>query len=167
MNNVILRALEPEDIDTIYRWENDPAVWEHSATHQHYSRHSLTQYLLSATGSDIYATRQLRLIGTVDNTAVGCADLYDFDPYHLRAGYGILIDSTRRGQGHGTALTAALIDYCRRELRLHQLYTNVSVNNMACLKALQRNGFAVVGTRHDWLWKEDHYEDALILEKLL
>ncbi len=167
MKHVILRALEPEDIDLIYRWENDPTVWEHSIAHQHYSRHCLTQYLLAATGNDIYATRQLRLIGMAEGGAIGCADLYDFDPYHLRAGYGLLVDSALRGHGYGTALTTALVNYCRNELRLHLLYSDVAVDNIACLRALQHNGFATVGIRHDWLWSVDHYKDALTLEKIL
>lgn len=167
MKQLMLRALEPDDIDLIYRWENDPAVWDSSAAHVPYSRHALTQYLLSAVDGDIYAQRQLRLIGEEGGKAVGCADLYDFDPYHHRAGLGLLVDSALRGQGYGTALAAEITAFCKRELQLHLLYCDVDERNAACLQALRRNGFAEVGIRHGWLWMHDHYENAVAMEILL
>ena len=33
-----LRAVEPSDIDLLYKWENDPAVWRESNTLSPYSR---------------------------------------------------------------------------------------------------------------------------------
>ena len=35
------RALEPIDVDTLYRWENDPAVWGVGSTMAPYSRKQL------------------------------------------------------------------------------------------------------------------------------
>ena len=42
-----LRAVEPEDIEAIYRWENDHEVWQYSAAHTPFSRHQLTQYVMA------------------------------------------------------------------------------------------------------------------------
>ena len=36
---VRLRAVEPEDVEAMYRWENDPAVWRVSGTLAPFSRH--------------------------------------------------------------------------------------------------------------------------------
>ena len=35
---VRLRALEPEDLEALYGWENDPATWEQGCTLAPYSR---------------------------------------------------------------------------------------------------------------------------------
>ena len=42
---VSLRALEPTDLETLYRWENDTALWTVSDTVAPYSREALWQYL--------------------------------------------------------------------------------------------------------------------------
>lgn len=42
---ISLRALEPIDVDTLYRWENDPAVWGVGLTLAPYSRKQLWDYV--------------------------------------------------------------------------------------------------------------------------
>ena len=40
-----LRALEPGDIDLMYAWENDTAVWSVSGTLAPFSRHTLERFI--------------------------------------------------------------------------------------------------------------------------
>ena len=40
-----LRALEPEDIDILYRWENDPKVWKVSGTVAPFSKYILRRFI--------------------------------------------------------------------------------------------------------------------------
>ena len=56
-----LRAVEPEDVETMYRWENDPEVWAVSGTTAPFSRHMLVQFV-EQQRLDLAQTRQLRLI---------------------------------------------------------------------------------------------------------
>lgn len=30
--NIYLRAIEPEDLDILYQWENDSSLWVHGCT---------------------------------------------------------------------------------------------------------------------------------------
>ncbi|MDR0955095.1 MAG: GNAT family N-acetyltransferase, partial [Rikenellaceae bacterium] len=87
--NIRLRALEPQDVDLLYTWENDTAVWGVSQTLMPFSRHILGQFIAQQT-QDIYQTRQMRLVieAVEAERPVGVIDLFDFDPYHLRAGVG-------------------------------------------------------------------------------
>ena len=91
---VTLRALEPTDLDTLYRWENDTALWTVSDTAAPYSRESLWHYLEQYTG-DIYAQRQLRLMITLteNGAPVGTVDLLNFDPLNNRAELGLFVTS--------------------------------------------------------------------------
>src|SRR5512137_885124 len=86
-----LRALEPEDIDVLYKWENDPSIWRVSNTLTPFSKYTLQQFLENA-HSDIFEVKQLRLmIEARQHTGtrpVGTIELFDFDPFHLRAGLG-------------------------------------------------------------------------------
>ncbi|NNG11084.1 MAG: GNAT family N-acetyltransferase, partial [Arenibacter sp.] len=89
--NILLRALEPEDLDFLYQLENNPGIWEISGTTTPYSRHVLNLYLENA-HKDIYEVKQLRLcICNLEGAVIGLIDLFDFDPKNLRVGMGIII----------------------------------------------------------------------------
>ena len=98
---ISLRALEPEDLELLYDWENDMSNWLISNTMSPFSRFTLKRYLENS-HKDIYETGQLRLMidYTAENKTIGTIDLFDFDPFHRRAGLGILIaagEYRRRG----------------------------------------------------------------------
>lgn len=169
MKQVTLRALEPEDIDLIYRWENDPEVWEQSLAHQHFSRHALTQYIIEASQSDIYSARQLRLMAmdAEGGETVGCIDLAAFDPYHRRAEIGILVDRRQQGKGYGKVMVKALVNYAGRYLRLHQLHCDIASDNLASLAVFEACGFEQQGLRKDWIWTPSGWKDAILFSKIL
>ena len=116
-----LRALEAEDVDLLYVWENDPAVWGVSGTLAPFSRHTLRRFL-DEQRFDLYAARQLRLVvETLDGRAVGLVDLFEFEPVDLRAGIGILIHGAGdRGRGFASDALDVLCRYARQVLGLHQ-----------------------------------------------
>src|SRR5215470_2265797 len=102
-DNIFLRALEIEDLNLLYKWENNTDIWRCGCTQVPLSRFALRKYLSSTTSQDIYQSRQLRLmiVERVSDTPIGIVDLYDFDPMNLRAGIGILLDTKYRRKGFG------------------------------------------------------------------
>lgn len=91
-----LRALEPEDIDILYSWENDPEGWELSNTHLPWSKAILREYITKAQ-IDIFTAGQIRLVICLeDDTPIGLLDIFEFDSFHKRAGLGILIQKDHR-----------------------------------------------------------------------
>src|SRR5574344_772934 len=173
MKQVTLRALEPEDIDYIFRWENDSKVWEWSIAHTPFSRHALTQYILDCSQVDIYTSKQLRLVAEALDTssqskqAVGCIDLYDFDPFHRRANMGILIDCRCRHHGYGAAMLSEFLDFCHHNLQLHQLYCEIAETNTDCLQLFEHHGFERQGMLRDWIFSHDSWTNAVMLSRLL
>lgn len=67
-------------------------LWDVSDTLTPFSHFTLKKYIENA-HVDIYTSKQLRLMITRVDTQepIGLIDLYDFDPYHQRAGLGIMI----------------------------------------------------------------------------
>ncbi|MDE5639699.1 MAG: GNAT family N-acetyltransferase, partial [Odoribacter sp.] len=123
--NIIIRALEPEDLEYLYKWENDMDLWEVSDTLTPFSHFTLKKYIESA-HRDIYETKQLRLMiaDKESGEPVGLIDLYDFDPYHQRAGLGIMIHNMEnRKKGYATSATKLMIDYCFETLGLKEVYS--------------------------------------------
>ncbi len=165
-----LRALEPDDLDTMYRWENDTQLWRVSGTTAPFSRHTLMR-LIDEQRFDIYATRQQRLvIETADSgqpQRAGAVDLFEFDPQNLRAGVGIMVAPELRGRGYATDALAALGRYCRDTLHLHQLWCEVTADNTASLRLFAAAGYEQCGRRRDWLLSPDGWCDAILMQKIL
>jgi diamine N-acetyltransferase len=164
---VTLRSPEPSDLDVLYCWENDPALWCAGNSRMPLSRYILEKYIETA-HLDIYEARQLRLIITLTgkpNIAVGAIDLFDFDPLDSKAGVGVLIaDMENRGKHYASESLALLIDYAFKVLGIHQLYSHVSSNNEASLAVFKKLGFEQSGLLKHWTRWELHYEDQYILQ---
>ena len=164
--DIELRAPEPEDLETLYAWENDPSVWHVSNTLVPISRYILKKYLESA-GKDIYEMKQLRLIIQLreNQRPIGAIDLFDFDPFHNRAGVGILIaELEERKKGYAGQSLATLIDYAFNVLKLHQLYCNIAKENEESISLFTGAGFVISGIKLDWLRTNKDFSDELLLQ---
>lgn len=163
--HIYLRALEPEDLDFIYVVENDERVWEMSSTQTPYSRFLIKQYLENA-HKDIYEVKQLRLvICSHDHATLGLIDLFDFNPMHRRAGVGILIaENENRGKGYGAEALALMISYAKEHLALHQLYANVSEDNVTSIKLFEKQGFLKSGVKKEWNLINNTYKDEFLYQ---
>lgn len=163
-----LRAVEPEDLEPMYAWENDPAIWRVSGTLAPFSRHTLSKFI-EQQQFDIYQTRQLRLmIENAEGSAIGTVDLFEFDPYNRRAGIGILIyDRSQRRKGYASDALEAMIEYARDVLGLHQLWCNIGTENEASRMLFRQAGFREVGTKREWNRTPEGYSDELLLQLLI
>ena len=141
-----LRALEPGDIDLMYAWENDTAVWSVSGTLAPFSRHTLERFIQEQQ-FDIFQTRQQRLvIETLGGIPVGALDFFELDPINRRAGIGILIhDDALRGKGYASDVVETACRYACEVLNLHQLWCNVGSDNAPSRRLFAKAGFAEVG----------------------
>ena len=164
--SVYLRALEPNDLEFVYAMENDQSIWEVSNTQTPYSRFLVRQYLENA-HQDIYEAKQLRLAICQDEDfpAIGLIDLFEFDPKNNRAGVGIVIQNKdNRNQNIGSEALALLIKYSFYNLNLHQLYANISVENVASIALFTKFGFEKVGIKKDWILLNGQYHDEAIFQ---
>ena len=163
---ISLRAVEPEDLDFLYFCENDTSVWRVSNTQKPYSKFILRQYI-EASAEDIYTAKQVRLIieKKEDQKAIGAIDLFDFDPYHQRAGIGIIIsDKSELQKGFAREALQLVINYSFMHLNLHQLYCNIGENNTASIKLFTTCGFVQCGSKSDWLKTPTGWENELLFQ---
>ena len=162
-----LRALEPEDLDAMYGWENDTDSWRVSGTVAPFSRHVLSR-LIDEQQFDIYATRQMRLvIESLDGSAVGAVDMFEFDPQNLRAGVGIIVAPPYRKQGYALDALQTLERYVRDVLRMHQLWCSVGADNEASLALFRKAGYAECGRRKEWILTPNGAIDEVLMQKIL
>ncbi len=164
---VRLRALEPEDLDTLYGIENDMSLWNDGVTSVPYSRYVLYDYIAN-TSNDIYADRQVRMmIENAEHEVVGIVDLINFDPKHLRAEIGIVIKRGFRNMGFAQSAVNRIKDYSLNILHLHQLYACVDKDNQQSVRLFEHCGFTRSNELKDWLFDGKKYHDALFMQLFL
>lgn len=161
VENILLRAIEPADLEMLYHWENDPAVWRVSGTMAPISRDRLARFI-SEQVYDLYATRQMRLMVDVDNVAVGCVDIFDFEPLHRRFGIGILIyaDEHRR-RGYARRVIDMVKEYARNTLDLRQIWVTIDEDNPASVALFEGCGFTLSARRREWINRGGKFVDEL------
>ena len=133
-----------------------------------FSHFTLKKYIENA-HVDIYTSKQLRLMITRVDTQepIGLIDLYDFDPYHQRAGLGIMIHNMEnRKQGYASSAIKLMLDYCFETLGLNQVYSSVPSCNVASLKLFEATGFTQTGYRKQWLKRGNEWEDVIYFQQL-
>lgn len=162
-----LRALEPSDLDLLYQWENDTENWPVTNTFIPFSKETLKQYIASV--KDIFADKQFRfVIETKEHTPVGLIDFFDFEPFHLRAGIGILIaGKDDREKGYASESLKLAKRYAKDTLGLKMLFCNVVENNEASLHLFRNNGFDFCGIKKAWFRKNDRWENELMMQCFL
>ena len=162
-----LRALEPEDLDIMYGWENDTNVWRDSGTTAPFSRHVLSR-LIDEQQFDIYATRQMRLVieDVATRETVGAVDIFEFDPHNRRAGVGIIVSPPYRQRGFALDALRALERYARDILHLHQLWCSIAEDNTASLALFARAEYEQCGRRREWLLTTNGTVDEILMQKI-
>jgi len=163
-----LRALEPEDLELLYEWENNNEYWVISNTVSPFSKYTLKRYIENS-HKNIYETGQLRLMidHIADKKTIGTIDIFDFDSYHKRAGIGILIATENyRKKGFGTMALTCLIDYCFKTLQLHQLYCNILESNTESIDLFRKLGFREIGKKEDWISTNEGYISEIMFQMI-
>ncbi len=169
-----LRALEPSDINRLYFWENDSSIWSVSGTLVPFSRFVLEEFVKEV-HQDIYTSKQLRLMIDLkyydeddeDETSrsIGCVDLFEFDPKNRRAGVGIMIaNKADRGRGYATEALHLIIDYAFEVLDVHQIYSNVRIDNENSIALFKKAGFEITGLKQDWIYEQGKFYDEYIMQ---
>jgi len=168
--SILLRALEPKDVDLMMIFENDTEVWPVSGTLSPYSRYTLEQYYKNAS-QDLYTAKQLRLAIELiteiphHGVTIGFIDLFDFDPQHRRAGVGILIgDKDYRKHGYALEAVSLLTKHCFDTLNLHQIYCHIQNNNESSLRLFARAGFRTCGVLHQWIAYNGEWHDVTMMQ---
>ena len=163
-----LRALEPQDLDAMYNWENNIATWRVSGTVAPFSRHILSR-LIDEQQYDIFTTRQMRLVieDIESNDVVGAVDLFEYDPLNRRAGIGIIVDPNHRQQGFAHDALCCIEEYGRVYLHLHQLWCSTLSDNEASIKLFAKAGYQECGRRKDWIIENQGPTDEILMQKIL
>lgn len=167
-DTIALRAVEPEDLDVLYRWENDTELWTVGNSIAPYSRKMLWDYIENYT-ADIYGMKQLRLMIILKETGapVGTLDLFEFDQHNRRVGIGILIDKQHSRHGYGLRALTLATKYAEHHIGVHQIWATIPIDNTSSLALFQKCGYKICGRLRSWLRRGKGYQDVYMLQLLI
>ena len=163
--NIRLRAPEPEDLELLYKWENDSSGWHTCNTRTPYSRFQLKKYIASST-FDIYENKQLRLMMMEKTTSqvVGTVDLFDFDLHHSRVALGLYVAPEFQGRGYARESLKLAENYVFNFLKINQLYVQIAESNMPSRKLFENN-YELHGMLKHGIKTHEGFENILTYQK--
>jgi L-phenylalanine/L-methionine N-acetyltransferase len=114
------------------------------------------------------ATAELFIVAERGGTVVGNAGVHP--PLHVRrrhtASIGMAVAREAQGQGVGSALMAAIIDWADNWAQLLRLELTVYTDNAAGQALYRKFGFEVEGTHRAYAIRDGVYVDALAMARL-
>lgn len=161
-----LRAVEPEDLDRLYAWENNSQLWNVGNTRNPFSRFVLRQYIVDS-DKDIYENKQLRLMMVSKDTreTVGTVDLFDFDIHNSRIALGLFVDAAFQGKGYAKASLRLVEKYVFDYLKINQLYVHIAETNTASMLMFEQENFEKTGLLKDWIKTTDGFENIVLFQQ--
>jgi len=165
-DRVKLRAVEPEDLEKLFIWENDTSLWEVGNTRQPYSKFALKQYV-EEVEKNIYESGQLRLM-IVEQTGgetVGTVDLFDFDIHNSRIAFGLFIDKNFQGHGFATSALRLIEAYIFDFLNVNQLYCHIAASNVASRRMFEKEQYDTNAVLKNWIRSANGFDDIIVFQR--
>lgn len=156
--------MEPSDAPLVFIWENNTENWLVSQTLVPFSMESIHRFV-HASQEDVFSTGQIRLIIEAELSAVGCIDLFDFNPLNKRAAVGILIDSKFRRNHYALDALNQFETLLVSKLSLHQLYAHVLEHNQASIRLFEKAGYLQTSVLKDWIYHQKSWQNLLVFQK--
>jgi len=155
-DSVRIRALEYEDIEHLWRWQNNRKVMEHMWIEPQ-SRRSLEKEFEEKLDDKAFG----RFIIEVEGQPIGLIWYYSMVP-NDRCGIGIYIGETdMQGKGYGTDAIRTFLDYLFNIKGVHRVGLDLSVQNEQALRAYEKVGFKREGLTREYYWKDGERVDLI------
>ena len=148
---VLLRAREPEDAETMRWWDRvyPPLPAETMAAR------------IAAAPRMTFADPQFAICRADTGELVGWGGLHHPSPEHRHCGLGVLVGPEHRGQGWGEAATRALCRFAFDRMNLVRVTLVVFPDNVAARRTYERLGFAEEGVQRRAFWKRGAWHDLV------
>ena len=140
---IYLRNLSIDDFNYLNSVENNKSLWKYSFQKKQYSKDELIQFIYDSQ-LPLEKTNQIRFVicKTETDEPLGFIDLFEINFIKSQAGISILIsNSENRSKGYGKLSVKKIIEYASKELKIKNLYCNISRDNMLSLNFFKSVGF--------------------------
>jgi len=161
---VYLRALDVSDLEQVYAWHNDSALYENLGGNFRFVSRTAEEEWLSH--RSVYSANEVNLAICISNTHehIGNVYLRDIDWMARRAEFHIFIGAkTYRGHGYGESAMQQVLAHGFGELGLQRIYLFVLASNEQAIRLYRKCGLKEEGRLRQHTFKKNHYEDMLVM----
>lgn len=169
---VVIRPMEPDDLDYLMKWRNSPEAMNYSE-HLYgflFSRDNMMRMVENQFREDGFFPRNKTfMVETVEGEVIGDIGYKNWDPRNRSAEIGLEIGEPEyRGQGLGYELVALFTEYMFRHLNINRIELSVLRENPRAMKVYERTGFKPCGYRRQAVFnsRENRYSDILVMDCL-
>lgn len=162
-----LRPLEPEDVDALWRWHNDPEVMRW-LTADHPESLAQIRKRFEEKKSNSYESVVFGIETVAVGTLIGVIGLRDARPEQGRAELDIYLgEKDHWGGGYGTDAMRVICRYGFDMMRLHMIALWVVAGNEAALHVYKKIGFQVDGRhRQSFRGQDGQWHDEYLMSLL-
>ncbi|SDJ36947.1 GNAT family N-acetyltransferase [Salimicrobium halophilum] len=158
-NHIRVRPLEKDDIPFMHKLYNQKEIMDYWFLEAHFPQDRITSGYDQMKESD----KHRRFVICKDEKSIGLTGLYDIDPIHRNAEFGIMIDPVYQGNGYATEITEMMVDYGFRTLNLHKIHLVVATENKPAAHIYEKVGFHVEGEMKEHFFTNGAYRDAYMM----
>jgi RimJ/RimL family protein N-acetyltransferase len=164
-NTIRLRAIEPTDAETFYRWNLDSErarnldfVWPPS------SLASVQAWAEEASKQKMDGDHFHWVIETPNQTPVGTISTHDCNPHTGTLSYGVDIEEAHRGKGYAGQAIWLVLRWYFDELRYQKVTVQVHANNPASMRLHDKLGFQREGVIRRAMFECGQYTDVVYFD---
>jgi RimJ/RimL family protein N-acetyltransferase len=156
---VVLRAVEPEDLDVLYEQDSEFELTQLADDEPWFPktrsawREEFEEYLKKPEEMAIFVIE-------ADGAVIGSCSLRDFDYTARRCELGIQIgDRDYWGKGYGRDAIRLLARYAFETLGMNRIQLSVRADNERAVRAYEAAGFKREGVLRQWTWHSGAFRD--------
>ena len=165
-SRIYLRALEPDDYKTSFKWRNDDEIWNMVGGPKYFVSEAYEKKWVEDT---IFNSHNIKLAVCLKDTNTYIGNVYatDIDMINRSCTTGVLIgERDYWNQGYASEAYRLLLYYIFNERNLHRVQAYVLESNVASLKMHQKVGYKVEGTLRHSVYKNGKYQNQVLLSIL-
>lgn len=175
--NITFRAVDENDLKLLYNMRMDEEINNSLFTLYPISMFNQKEWLkkmlesqsskvfmVDYTNNKIEELKEQFYDFSLENSiqTIGCVRLNNIDFINRKVEVGSDLIKNFRGLGLGKKVYKALLDYCFKEMGMHQVYLYVLENNERAKRCYEAVGFKHICTLKDWVWKNDSYQNVIL-----
>lgn len=164
-NRIRLRALERDDLDSLFTWWNDPALWALIGSRKRISGSEELEHWFEGE-LDKGSPQEGRTFAIDDEKGhlIGTAWYGTYEAADRQATVGLYIgDGEKRGKGYGTDALRTLCAYLFDELGLHKARLYVALENAPAIAVYFKLGFVEEGRLREHRFYGGKFHNFLVM----
>jgi diamine N-acetyltransferase len=163
-DDIRLRSIEREDIPTFLRWFNDPEVRRYLLMFEPMSKVKEERWFEAQQNRTNDYLFGIEVPVDDDWQHIGNVGLHRVNWVSSHCTFGIVIGEREFwGKGYGTKATRAALHFAFHTLNLHRVELEVFDFNPRAMRAYEKAGFRLEGTRREALFQDGAYYDEHIM----